>query len=750
MRILCVAEKPSAAKKVADILSQSNYRTISTNDTYTRNYTFNYTHNGRSTHMIMTSLRGHLLELDFPSHLKHWRACDPIELFEATVHRSVPENNEALADNLRREARNVDVLFIWTDCDREGEAIGAEAVEVCRAVNPRLEIWRARFSAMDASAIHRAAQNPTTMDERQVQAVFVRSELDLRIGAAFTRLQTFKLANFFQDRKVVSYGSCQFPTLGFVVDRYKAIENFVPEEFWKINLSYTQTQDRNSDCESITTQFNWKRGHLFDRWATFVLYEMCYQNPMATITKVQRKEVTKWKPLPLTTVEMQKVGCRVLRMTGERIMKVAEELYTQGLISYPRTETDQFDSNFDFHTLIEKQTRDNRWGQYAVLLRDGEFERPRNGRNNDKAHPPIHPTEYKSGLSGDHLRVYEFIVRRFLGCCWKNAVGFETAVEVKVACETFDAKGLVILERNFLEVYTYDKWKGNYLPEFNENDQFMPTVLEMKSSVTQPPKLLTEYDLISLMEKNEIGTDATIAEHIQKILDRQYAFKNGQYFRPSTLGIALVLGYDEIGFDSSLSKPFLRREMEADLKQICEGRKLQNAVLQQSIERYRQMFFKSVQEFGKIITSMQLHYRATEDQSGGAGAAIGIGVSEDEDEGGDDGDHGDNQRPSGGGNARRSTGTRGRGRGGRGSSNRGDGGAGRRTSGRGRGRGRGRGGGQSSSNDQSSNGPPCECDFPSVSQTVRKAGPNKGREFFVCGRQTCNFFAWNDDRRGPS
>lgn len=163
-------------------------------------------------------------------------------------------------------------------------------------------------------------------------------------------------------------------------------------------------------------------------------------------------------------------------------------------------------------------------------------------------------------LSGNEARVYEFIVRRFLACCWKDAVGFETTVDVEIAGEEFDAKGLVIQQRNYLDVYPYDKWNSNYLPDFEEHNEFIPSSLMLNSGVTQPPQLLTEYDLISLMEKNEIGTDATIAEHIQKILDRVYAFKEEQHFHPSTLGTALVLGYDEIGFETSLSKPFLRRE----------------------------------------------------------------------------------------------------------------------------------------------------------------------------------------------
>ncbi|KAI8646254.1 DNA topoisomerase [Parasitella parasitica] len=492
---------------------------------------------------------------------KNWKDFALEDLFHVPLRKTVIQASIALSNNIRQQIRDNDVLFIWTDCDREGEAIGGDIADICREHNPRIQVWRARFSTMQPNEIHRAAQNHALLDIRQVEAVRIRSELDLRIGAAFTRLQTMQLKPFFvaNPRKVISYGSCQFPTLGFVVDRYQQIQNFISEEFWKIVLSYVHRRD---DGTELVTFFNWRREHLFDQWACFVLYEICFEKKIATVTKVKSKQTSKWKPLPLTTVELQKVACRVLRMSGAQIMSIAEKLYTEGLISYPRTETDQFDPDFDFMSLINMQTQDPNWGQFAQLLRDGEFERPRNGKNNDKAHPPIHPTKYmKTSISFDEKRVYEFIVRRFLGCCWKNAVGHETIVEVNMDTEYFDAKGLVILERNYLEVYTYDRWTGNQIPDFVEGDEFIPDTLKVESGHTTAPQLLTEPDLISMMEKNEIGTDATIADHIQKIIDRKYVYKENQYFKPLTLGIALILGYDQIGFETSLSKPFLRRKV---------------------------------------------------------------------------------------------------------------------------------------------------------------------------------------------
>jgi DNA topoisomerase-3 len=164
---------------------------------------------------------------------------------------------------------------------------------------------------------------------------------------------------------------------------------------------------------------------------------------------------------------MNKKACRILHMTSDDIMKVAENLYTKGFISYPRTETDQFDANFDLKSYIAKQCEDRAWGRYAQQLLDTGYERPRTGRNNDKAHPPIHPTAPGDGLTGNDRRVYEFITRSFLATCSKDAKGSETVVEIDIADEKFDTKGLVILERNYLDIYTYDKWSGSQIPNFH-------------------------------------------------------------------------------------------------------------------------------------------------------------------------------------------------------------------------------------------------------------------------------------------
>lgn len=441
-----------------------------------------------------------------------------------------------------------------------------------------------------------------------------RIELDLRIGAAFTRLQTLQLKSLgdLLSDKIISYGSCQFPTLGFVVERYFRVKNFKPETFWYIKVTYLR--------DGVQVKFAWSRIHLFDRAIVTIIFEKCLDARLAKVTKVQKKPTSKWRPLPLTTVELQMQGSRFLRMDSKKVMKIAEQLYQQGWISYPRTETDQFSQDFNLRALVEKQSQDNNWGAYAQGLIDGAFRQPRQGRNNDQAHPPIHPVNYvtSASLSDDERRVYEFVVRRFLACCSDDAEGEATDIDIEWGGEGFHTHGLLVLARNYLDVYVYDRWESSQqLPQFELGETFEPTEAFMTDGKTTAPGYLTEPELIGLMDANGIGTDATMADHISMIKDRNYvaarpkaAAAGGgrnsvQEFIPTRLGVALVEGYDNIGLDVSVSKPFLRKEIELKMKAICEGRKTKAEVVHESIEEYREVFGRTQRNIGVLKRSVR-------------------------------------------------------------------------------------------------------------------------------------------------
>ena len=252
----------------------------------------------------------------------------------------------------------------------------------------------------------------------------------------------------------------------------------------------------------------------------------------------------------------------------------------------------------------------------------------------------------------DQRRVYEFITRRFLACCSEDAKGETTTIELQYGDEAFFTTGLMVLERNYLDVYPYEKWTSSQpLPKFDLHETFEPTEANIHEGKTTAPGYLTEPELISLMDANGIGTDATMAEHIAKIKEREYVMtqrrsrptadndedgettvtttssnrrgrgsnrgsnrgnntssnnhstgaQNGvDQFIPTTLGVALIEGYDSIGLETSLGKPFLRKEMEAKMREICAGTKSRNDFVQETLEQYRVVFLRSQREVGKL------------------------------------------------------------------------------------------------------------------------------------------------------
>ncbi|KAK9827312.1 hypothetical protein WJX81_003569 [Elliptochloris bilobata] len=588
IKVLNVAEKNSIAVQVSSALSNSSAHRQASCSKYNPLFFFPYNINGTPCEMVFTSVAGHLLELDFTPQHKKWHGCSPAELYTAPVQKVVPQDKQAIERNLQQQARGAQWLVLWLDCDREGENIAFEVIE----------------------------------------------EIDLRIGASFTRFQTLLLQDKFdfsatglqgdREKLLISYGPCQFPTLGLIVQREWEVQSHVAERFWSIHMSYQAPATAAGGCRC---QFEWRRVRLFDHVAASVLYELCCEDPLAAVLRVAGEQRLRWPPYPLATLAMQKLAITHLRLSGERIMKLAEELYQEGFISYPRTETDVFDPDYDLMALVQQHTGDARWGPHAQRIASGQmWHPPRPGGNNDQAHPPIHPTRYTQGEGSwpqEKARLYEFIVRSFLATCSKPAVGFETRVEVDIAGELFDARGLMVRERNWLDVYPYTSWGGrDALPVFQDGQTFIPHELLLKDGMTQPPPRLSERNLIAAMERHGIGTDATVADHIKKQLDRGYATEDAQaLFWPTHLGEALVGSYCKMGL-SNLWQPNLRGLIERNITAVAQGRRSKEEVLAEAVQCFRADFMIAAQKQGMMEAEVAQFFPRAAGGGGGGDAAL--------------------------------------------------------------------------------------------------------------------------------
>ncbi|CAG9320761.1 unnamed protein product [Blepharisma stoltei] len=602
--ILNVAEKPSVAKAIMKYLSNGRAENVGGRSKFNPVYEFDYNLQGEHVKMRVTSVQGHVMNMEFVEPYNNWKSVSIEELFTAPIQKMISSDKNDIVKNLQECSRGIDILALWLDCDREGENIAFEVVDiVTKATQLRPNnIKRAVFSALTKVDIENAIQNLEYPKQELSESVDARMELDLRLGAIFTRLQTLRLRNaspFLANQPLISWGPCQFPTLGFVVKRQLEILNFKPEQYWTLDMKVNRGANK-------TAEFSWSRARLFDFTSTLVLYEKCIEAGQAEIVSIEKNEKNKCRPYPLSTISFQKLVSSKLKIDSDESMKIAEKLYNNGLISYPRTETDFFKTTINLKNLIESQAESGDWGDYSRRLLDGDFKWPKAGQHDDNSHPPIHPVKLatRQDLNGKEWQIYELVTRHFLACCSLDAKGFETVVIAQMGGETFEAKGLQVVELNFLEIYPYMKWSENELPIFNDGEVFVPNELMMNEHTTQPPPLLSESDLISLMDKSGIGTDATIHQHIKTIQDRKYAEKTpNQLFKPTQLGMALVQGYANMG--ARIHEPELRAKTEKGMNEVAARNKSRQELIRETLGEMEDVYRFVVDRFNMLSDAVK-------------------------------------------------------------------------------------------------------------------------------------------------
>jgi DNA topoisomerase III len=236
--ILCVAEKPSIANGLARLLGTPFNDHGGEDDGEPEQRSRLPLHHvrgqfqGRACIFRVTSVAGHVYTVDFPPEFQNWDKTDPASLFSAPIVR---KGDKGVVRHLEQAARGIAGVILWLDNDREGENI---CFEVLRHVHVNAaKVWRAKFSALTEQDVRRAMASLVQPDEKAAKAVDVRQDIDLRVGVAFTRFQSQFFADKYGDlnSRLVSYGPCQTPTLGFCVARADEIQQFKSEQFWRLD-----------------------------------------------------------------------------------------------------------------------------------------------------------------------------------------------------------------------------------------------------------------------------------------------------------------------------------------------------------------------------------------------------------------------------------------------------------------------------------------------------------------------------------
>lgn len=199
--VLSVAEKPSVAKSLAEIIGRGqNLNSRPGLSPYNRVYEVTTQLNGQPCRMIITSVLGHMMELKVDDSFSgSWASTNPLGLFSCNVYKVFNKAAENLKKTLQAEVRRCDGLMLWLDCDLEGENIAFEVMSCCSEVKRGLQVFRAKFSALNDRDIQRALRHPEQPNAHMNDAVDARQEIDLRLGAVFTRWQTLRLQAKFSD-----------------------------------------------------------------------------------------------------------------------------------------------------------------------------------------------------------------------------------------------------------------------------------------------------------------------------------------------------------------------------------------------------------------------------------------------------------------------------------------------------------------------------------------------------------------------
>eukprot|EP00249_Psilotum_nudum_P012211 c23652_g1_i1 orf=91-2673(+) len=598
--VLMVAEKPSISASIASFLSSKQ---AALRKSYLDVYEFNGTFKGSFVHYKVTSVIGHVFSVDFPPRYQNWETTDPFDLFQASIVKNEANPKAHVCKHLEQEARGCEILVLWLDCDREGENICFEVMEstvrVMKKINGQ-QVFRARFSAIGEKDIIHAMNHLVEPNRNEALAVDARQEIDLKVGVAFTRFQT----RYFQgkygnlDASVISYGPCQTPTLGFCVERHIQITTFSSEPFWVIHPHVNKGGHR--------LQLVWQRGRVFDHGVATMFHKLVVDMKSLKVIDISRKEERKVRPMGLNTVNMLKVASSALGMGPHHTMQIAERLYIQGYISYPRTESTAYPSSFDLRGTLLALSNNPNWGDYVrTLLADG-LHLPKGGVNVGD-HPPITPMQLarESDLGGDAWKLYQYITQHFLGSVSPNCKYMRTRIELVGGVEKFSCSGQTVLIPGYTTIMPWLAIPEESLPEFDIGESVQIAEVELFEGHTSPPGYLTESELISLMEKHGIGTDASIPVHINNICERNYAqVKVGRCLVPTVLGITLVRGYQCI--DADLCLPNIRSFIEQQITLVAKGQAdyshVVHHVLQEFSAKYT-YFVSKIEEMDTLFES---------------------------------------------------------------------------------------------------------------------------------------------------
>ncbi|WP_454192555.1 DNA topoisomerase III [Paenibacillus sp. Marseille-Q7038] len=561
MKVLVLAEKPSVAREIARVMgSREKHKSYFEGPQY-----------------VVTWALGHLVGLaepeDYDRKYATWNLEDLPILPKQTKLKILRETNhqyKAVAQLMKRS--DIKELIIATDAAREGELLARWIIQMAHCKKPFKRLW---ISSQTDKAIKQgfASLKPGHQFDRLYESARCRAEADWMVGLNVTRALTVKYG------AQLSAGRVQTPTLGMIMDREKEIMNFRSEEYDTIAADFGNFQAMWRAAQGDS--------RIFDKTRTEELKRKL-DGASAKVVQVKKSEKVEPHPLAYDLTELQRDANKRYGFSAKETSNLLQRLYEQHkLVTYPRTDSRYLTS--DMIDTLKERLESVAVGPYSALARPLlRKSLPITKRIVDDSkvtdHHAIIPTEQTvilNALSTDERKLYDLIVRRFISLFYGPARYDAVQVRLEVEKEVLAVKGTTVRENGWREVYGAEGYEddadaeddshegksgGQQLPELREGETFKIQRCIVKPGRTLPPKRYNEAALLGQMEKHGLGTPATRADIIEKLVSSDTIERQGNSLHPTGKGKQLI----ELAAPQ-LRTPELTAKWEAELERIAKG-----------------------------------------------------------------------------------------------------------------------------------------------------------------------------------
>ncbi len=541
--ILIITEKPQAAQKIAQALGNPRKQ-------YDNKVSY-YELERDNKKIIVASAVGHLFNLTYTPGQKGW------PIFKIEWVPSYKNKNASFTksyfDLLKKLAKRAKEVIISTDYDIEGELIGWN---VLRFICNKQTAKRMKYSTLTKNELEKSFENPMPEpDWGQAYAGETRHILDWLYGINLSRglMSAIKTSGSF---KVLSIGRVQGPTLKIIVDREKEINNFKSQPYWQV-FAIVLKEGGTSGEPLVPQEFKHPKD-IFNPSDLEIFKDI---KEAIAETKKTEEHIQPLPPFDLTT--LQREAYRWHNISPSQTLSIAQKLYLDGLISYPRTSSQKIPDSIQPKKILKELEK-----QFPQLTKQATRSRPIEGKKSDPAHPSVFPTgEYKQ-LEGNDAKLYNLIVKRFISVFSPDLVTANKRITLTTNKKdkenkpiTFTASGLKIVEKGWTQIYPATLEEKD-LEDLNGKVKI--DEIKFLEKETQPPRRYTPTSLITILEKKNLGTKTTRSMIVETLFDRGYL--DGKSIKATQLGMKLIEAlekYSPIIIDEALT-----RKMEEEMESI--------------------------------------------------------------------------------------------------------------------------------------------------------------------------------------